>query len=105
MYVVCVCMDDSLYGGPFMKWMHPTVCPHVSCLCASSDHKYVDGYRVQIVSAPSSQICQRLGKRHTILHDVAFDSKVSWLTTLLKKVAVADTACIVHTLSLCSSSL
>ena len=74
--IVCVCMDDCLYGGPFMKWMHPTVCPHVSCLCASSDHKYVDGYRVQIVSAPSS--CRaRLGYVFTILHDVAFDNKVS----------------------------
>ena len=71
-----------------MKWMHPTVCPHVSCLCASSDHEYVDGYRVQIVSAPSSasMTCRALlGYVFTIQHDVAFDSKVSWLTALLKK--------------------
>ena len=77
-----------------MKWMHPTV--HVSscvlrvCLCASSDHEYVDGYRVQIVYAPSSTssiTCRaRFGNAFTILHDVAFDSKVSWLTALLKKV-------------------
>ena len=98
-------MDDCLYGGPFMKWMHPTVCPHVSCLCASSDHEYADGYRVQIVSAPPRHTCQttsckncraRLGNVFTILHDVAFDNKVSCLTALLKKVAVVDTACIVH---------
>ena len=97
-----------------MKWMHPTVCPHVSCLCTSSDHEYVDGYRVQIVSAPPRQTCEttscntcrvRLGNVHTIQHDVAFDSKVSWLTALLKKRTVADTAYIVHALSLCSSSL
>ena len=109
MYVVCVCMDDCLYGCPFMKWMHPTVCPHVSCLCASSDHEYADGYRVQIVYAPSSTssiTCRaRFGHDFTILHDVAFDSKVSWLTALLKKRTVADTAYIVHALSLCSSSL
>ena len=102
-------MDDCLYGCPFMKWMHPTVCPHVSCLCASSDHEYVDGYRVQIVYAPSSTSsinCRaRFGHDFTILHDVAFDNKVSWLTALLKKVAVAGTAYIVHALSFCSSSL
>ena len=108
MYVVCVCvcMYDCLYGVPLMKWMHPTVCPYMSCLCTSSDQEYVDGYRVQIVSAPSSQICQsRLGFVPTILHDVAFDSKVSWLTALLKKRIIADTAYIVHALLFCSSSL
>ena len=97
-----------------MKWMHPTVCPHVSCLCASSDHKYVAGYRVQIVSAPPHPTCQTwtcktcravLGNAFTIQHDVAFDRKVSWLTALLKKRTVEDTACIVHALSLCSLSL
>ena len=92
-----------------MKWMHPTVCSRVSCLCTSSDHEYVDGYRVQIVYAPSSisrSVCRaRLGNVHTIQHDVAFDNKVSWLTALLKKRTVADTAYIVHALSFCSSSL
>ena len=109
MYVLCVCMDDCLYGGPFMKWMHPTVCPCLSCLCTSSDHEYVDGYRVQIVYAPSSisrSVCRaRLGNVHTIQHDVAFDNKVSGLTALLKKWTVANTACIVHALSFCSSSM
>ena len=84
--IVCVCMDDCLYGDPFMKWMHPTVCPHVSCLCASSDHEFVDGYRVQIVYALPLHTCQtmsckncraRLGNAFTILHDVVFDNKVS----------------------------
>ena len=79
------------------------------CLCTSSDHEYVDGYRVQIISATfstSSIICRaRFGHGFTILHDVAFDSKVSWLTALLKKRTVADTACILHALSLCSLSL
>jgi len=97
-----------------MKWMHPTVCPRVSCLCTSSDHEYADGYRVQIVYAPPLPSCQmttcmtcraRLGNVHTIQHDVAFDSKVSWLTALLKKWPVADTAYIVHALSFCSSPL
>ena len=97
-----------------MKWMHPTVCPRVSCLCTSSDHEYVDGYRVQIVSAPPRLDCQtttcmtcraRFGGDFTIPHDVAFDSKVSWLTALLKKRTAADTAYIVHALSFCSSSL
>ena len=92
-----------------MKWMHPTVCPRVSCLCTSSDHEYVDGYRVQIVYAPSSEselTCKaRHGYDFTILHDVAFDSKVSWLTALLKKRTVGSTAYIVHALSFCSSSL
>ena len=32
------------------------------------------------------------------MHDVAFDNKVSWLTALLKKQTVADTAYIVHAL-------
>ena len=109
MYVVCVCMDDCLYGDPFMKWMYPTVCPCVSCLHASSDHEYVDGYRVQIVYAPSSTssiTCRaRFGHAFTIKHDVAFDNKVTWLTALLKKVAVVDPAYIVHALSFCSSSL
>ena len=81
MYVLYVCMDDCLYGGPFMKWMHPTVCPHVSYLCASADHEYVDGYRVQIVYYPSkdnSITCRaRFGNDFTIQHDVAFDRKVS----------------------------
>ena len=40
-----------------------------------------------------------LGDVRIILHDVAFDSKVSGLTTLLKKRTVADTAYIVHALS------
>ena len=40
-----------------------------------------------------------LGNVPTILHDVAFDSKVSWLTALLKKRTVSDTAYIVHALS------
>ncbi len=100
-------MDDCLYA--FVKWMHPTVCPHVSCLCTSSDHEYADGYRVQIVYAPSDTselTCGgRLGYGHTIQHDVAFDSKVSWLTALLKKRTVADTAYIVPALSFCSSPL
>ena len=65
------------------------------CLCASSDQEYVEGYRVQIVSAASTARCiARLGVNHTILNDVAFDNKVSWLTALLKKVAVGDAACI-----------
>ena len=97
-----------------MKWMHPTVCPRVSCLCTSSDHEYAEGYRVQIVSAPPPPDCQTmtcktcealLGNAFTIQHDVAFDSKVSWLTALLKKRTVADTAYIVHTPIFCSSSL
>ena len=97
-----------------MKWMHPTVCPRVSYLCTSSDHEYVDGYRVQIVHAQPLPSCQtmtcitcraRFGGDFTIQHDVAFDSKVSWLTALLKKWPVADTAYIVHALSFCSSSL
>ena len=63
---------------------------------------------MQIVSAPSStsKTCRAvLGDVHIILHDVAFDSKVSWLTALLKKRTVEDTAYIVHALSFCSSSL
>ncbi len=102
-------MDDCLYGGPFMKWMQPTVCPCLSCLCTSSDHEYVDGYRVQIVYGPSRTsgfTCRAvLGDDFKIVHDVAFDSKVSWLTALLKKWTVADTAWIVHALSFCSSPL
>ena len=83
--------------------VHKTSCPHqvmrvmyctVRChVCYKNtvcvpDHEYVDGYRVQIVSAPSStsMTCRAvLGDLHVILHDVAFDSKVSWLTALLKK--------------------
>ena len=92
-----------------MKCMHPTVCPRVSCLCTSSDHEYVDGYRVQIVYAPSSTsgfTCRALlGEDFKIVHDVAFDNKVSWLTALLKKRTVGSTAYIVHALSFCSSFL
>ena len=113
LYVCSVCVhDDCLYDCPLMKWMHPTVCPRVSCLCTSSDHEYVDGYRVQIVHAPpprqtmTCKTCESLlGNAFTIQHDVAFDSKVSWLTALMKKRTVADTAYIVHALSFCSSSL
>ena len=51
---------------------------YVYCLCTSQDHKYVDGYRVQIIYAPSStsMTCKaRLGDIHIILHDVVFDNK------------------------------
>ena len=116
---LCICIvcvhDDCLYDCPLMKWMHPTVCPCVSCLCTSSDHEYVDGYRVQIVYAPPRPSCPSseskltcmalLGSDFKIVHDVAFDSKVSWLTALLKKRTVGGTAYIVHALSFCSSSL
>ena len=110
LYVCIVCVHgDCLYDCPVMKWMHPTVCPRVSCLRTSSDHEYVDGYRVRIVYGPSSEsklTCMALlGSDFKIVHDVAFDSKVSWLTALLKKRTVADTAYIVHALSFCSSPL
>ena len=52
---------------------------------------------MQFVSAASTARCiALLGRRHTILNDVAFDNKVSWFTALLKKVAKEDAACIEH---------
>ena len=46
-------------------------------LCAPSDQEYVEGYRVQIVSNPTTESCnEKLGYSQTIQYDTAFDSKV-----------------------------
>ena len=59
---------------------------HCACnfLCAPSDQEYVEGYRVQIVSTPTTESCnEMLGYNYTIQKDIAFDSKVCISAALL----------------------